>query len=69
MRFRQRSNHKPSAHTIAQIQDSLDVIRSMKRNCTEAKKNIESVREAVEGMESQIREKITTLHIQLQIVK
>ena len=54
--------------TIAQIQDSLDVIRSMKRNCTEAKKNIESVREAVEGMESQIREKITTLHIQLQIV-
>ena len=55
--------------TIAQIQNSLGVIRSMKLNCTEAKNNIESVREAVEGMESQIRDKIKTLHIQLQISK
>ncbi len=55
--------------TIAQIQNSLGAVRSMKRNCTEAKNNIESVREAVEGMESQIREKVKTLRLQLQIAQ
>lgn len=51
--------------TISQIQNSLGVVTSMKRNCTEATKNIDSVRGGIESMESDIREKVRTLRLQL----
>lgn len=53
--------------TISQIQNSLDVVTSMKRNCTEAKKNIDSVRGSIETLESDIWEKIRILRQQLDV--
>jgi len=55
--------------TISQKLNSLGVVRSMKRNCTEAKNNIESVRKAVESMEGQILETPKTLRLQLRIAQ
>ena len=53
--------------TITQVHNSFGVVRSMKRNWTEAKNNIESVREAMVSMEGQSRQKIKTLRLQFQI--
>jgi len=53
--------------TIVQIQNALDAVRSMKRNCTEAGKNIESVRQAIETMENDIRERVRCLRQQLGV--
>ena len=51
--------------TITQIGNSINAAQSMKLNCTEAKKNIESVRNDIEKMEGEIRERLQTLKRQL----
>ncbi len=53
--------------TIAEIQSALSLVNSMKTNCTEAKKNVDSVRESILKIESTIREKLRDLRRQLQI--
>ena len=47
--------------TISQIQNALGVVTSMKRNCTEANKNIDNVRASIEQLEREIRDKIREL--------
>jgi hypothetical protein len=39
----------------------------MKSNCTEAKKNVSNVREAIEKLEEQVRDKLKALRSQLRI--
>ena len=53
--------------TIAEIQTSLSLVKSMKSNCTEAKKNVINVREAIEKLEEQVRDKLKVLRSQLRI--
>lgn len=53
--------------TIVQIQNALGAVASMKRNCKEATKNIDSVRQAIESMENDIRERVRCLRQQLGV--
>ncbi len=53
--------------TIAEIQSALGLVNSMKSNCTEAKKNVDNVRESIGKIESTIREKLRDLRNQLRI--
>ena len=53
--------------TIAEIQSALSLVNSMKSNCTEAKKNVDNVRESIGKIESTIREKLRDLRNQLRI--
>ena len=53
--------------TIAEIQSSLTLVNSMKSNCTEAKKNVTNVREAIVKLEEQVRDKLKSLRSQLRI--
>ena len=53
--------------TIAEIQSALSLVNSMKSNCTEAKKNVDNVRESIGKIESTIREKLRDLRNQLKI--
>ncbi len=53
--------------TIAEIQSALGLVNSMKSNCTEAKKNVDNVRESIGKIESTIREKLRDLRNQLKI--
>jgi hypothetical protein len=53
--------------TITEIQNSLNAVRGMKTNCTQATKSIESVRGSIEEMETTIRAKLSSLRLQLQL--
>ena len=53
--------------TIAEIHSALSLVNSMKSNCTEAKKNVDNVRESIGKIESTIREKLRDLRNQLRI--
>ena len=53
--------------TIAEIQSSLSLVNSMKRNCTEAKKNVDNVRDSIVTIETAVREKLQELRVQLRV--
>jgi hypothetical protein len=54
-------------HTIAQIQNALNVVKGMKGNCTQANKSVDSIRESIVSMESDIRASLRTLRQQLGV--
>lgn len=62
-----RPDFEAVAQTLNDIERNLEGIQGMKRNCTEAKKNVDSVRETIVEIETGIRDQLMSLRRKLRI--